>query len=446
MGIADYIKTELPFWPNWINYIFLKLNVFGGLCYGRAYMSYGKEINNASPDEKLLAVVNYAIKHVPYYKKKYNGITIKSRKDFEDKIGFIDKDTVMANWDDFISDEIDWSKVQTGTTGGTSGKPLKLVTPNNRYVHSMYFWHKQLKRFGWNYDTVAVIRNHKLPENRKYLINPIMRQFIFDAFRNSDAYYRIVYKTMSRFRVRYIHAYPSAAFSFLKSCHKQGLDTSFIKACFLTSEAITEQQRHLISDVLKINILGSYGHSEKLCLAGTCPESFTYHIEEEYGLLELVGTNGDIISQPSLLGEITGTTYCNKYFPLIRYRTGDYASYTASECSLHPNCSTLNSIEGRWDKSLIYRHDNSTITTTALNLHDNIAERLSGLQYVQNKKGYLTVNIIADENFTDDDFRVLFSHFADAMGGTEYVTIRNVENLIFQPNGKFLPLISTVNS
>lgn len=37
-------------------------------------------------------------------------------------------------------------------------------------------------------------------------------------------------------------------------------------------------------------------------------------------------------------------------------------------------------------------------------------------------------------------------HFSEAMGGDEYVEIRYVDKLQFQPNGKFLPLISNVNS
>lgn len=35
-------------------------------------------------------------------------------------------------------------------------------------------------------------------------------------------------------------------------------------------------------------------------------------------------------------------------------------------------------------------------------------------------------------------------HVVCAMGGLEYVSIEYVDKLIFQPNGKFLPLISLV--
>lgn len=445
MGLADYIKSQLPYWPNWITYPLMKINIFGGLCYGRAYMSFEKELKKKSSNDRLLEIVNYAIKNVPYYRKRYGSIQIHTISEFEEKIGYIDKNEVMAHWNEFIADGADLTKCNQGTTGGTSGKPLKLMTPKNRYVQSMYFWHRQLKRFGWNYDVVALIRNHKLPEKKSFLINPVMRQIIFDGFRNNDDYYRVIWKTLKRFNVHYLHCYPSAAYAFLKFCHRQNLDTSMIKACFLTSEAITDNQLYFIKNVLGISVLGSYGHSEKLCQAGTCPDKFLYHIDEEYGYTELLGSDGCVIKEKEKLGEIVGTTFYNKYFPLIRYRTGDYSSYSKSLCEKHNDMRFLNPIQGRWDKAQIIRIDGTMTSITALNLHSDIYERISGLQYVQDRKGYITVLIIKDEDYKPSDHKYMVDYLSSVMGGAEYVEIRYVSELIYQSNGKFLPLISKLD-
>ena len=69
MGIADYIKTRLPYWPNWLNHLLLKWNVFGGLVYGRAYRSILKNIDKGNPEKTLVDMVNFAIERVPYYKE-----------------------------------------------------------------------------------------------------------------------------------------------------------------------------------------------------------------------------------------------------------------------------------------------------------------------------------------------------------------------------------------
>lgn len=447
MRLADYIKNELPKWPNWINDILLKMNFFGGIVYGRGYKKFRKTMECDNPNEKLIEIVNYAIKNVPYYRKKYGDLQIKSKKEFEEKIGFIDKDEVMANWNDFLVDNIDWNKCVTGTTGGTSGKPLKLVLPKSRYIHSLAFWHKELEWFGWKYDTRGVIRNHKLPQGRDYMISPILKEIIFDAFRIDEEYAKRIWEVLKKKNIRYIHAYPSALFQFLKLCKKQNLDISFIKTCFLASEGVTEVQRCFIKDEMGINIYSFFGHSEKLIMAGNCPECDFYHIEESYGYCELVDSDRKVITESGVMGEMVGTTFYNKYFPLIRYRTGDYSQYAKnSECPIHvKQYRLLDRVIGRWDKSLIYRKDGTTTSVTAMNLHSEIYEHIDGLQYVQEEKGKLRVLVIKNDNFTIEDEIYMIEHHANAMRDKDSVTIEYVDRLIYQPNGKFMPLVSIVN-
>lgn len=353
----------------------------------------------------------------------------------------------MAHWDDFQADGANLLRSVTGTTGGTSGKPLKLVLPQNRYAHSMAFWHKELKWFGWNYDAQAVIRNHHLPENRNYLINPILREIIFDAFRMSAPYAKQCLHTMKLYGIKYLHAYPSAAYQFLKLCQQQNLDTSFIRLCILTSEGVTYEQRFFIENELHIKIYSSYGHSEKLIMAGNCPHSSLYHIEENYGYCELINTTGKVIKNAGETGELVGTTFINRLMPLIRYRTGDFSSYADSTCRVHGKSQRyLNGVQGRREKSLIYKADGTTTSLTALNLHGKVYEHIDGLQYVQTKQGELTVRIIRNKKFSTDDELFLLHVHQQAMGAEAKINIQYVDRLEYQPNGKFLPLISTLNN
>lgn len=440
MSIADYIKNELPYWPNWFNFLLLKMNRFGSLVYGGAYRKLLKEIDEGSHEDKLISMVNYAIKNVAYYRNRYGNLQIHSIDEFEEKINLIDKDEVMEHWDEFLVDNIDWSKVHTGTTGGTSGKPLKLVEPKNRYVHSLAFTHKQWMWFGWKYDARGVFRNHHIKEGRDYIISPILKEVIFDTFRMNDEYALKCWKALKKYNVKFIHAYPSAFYQFCKLCHKQGYNLSFIKAAFLASEGVTEEQSAFFKE-LGITIYSFFGHSEKLILAGNCPNSQDYHIEENYGYCELVDDQGKVIKEHGVLGEMVGTTFCNPYFPLIRYRTGDNGCYTDNTCRKHGTRS-LGKVQGRWNKCLIYKVDGTTTSLTALNLHDDIYTHIDGMQYIQKKKGNLIVCIIKNDRFTQADEDYLYNHIGSAMGSRSCVSIEYVEKLRFQPNGKFLPLIN----
>ena len=73
MSIADYIKTGINIWPNWINAILLRCNIFGPLAYGKAYNTFVANMEQANPVETLLNITNFAILNVEYYRKRYKG-------------------------------------------------------------------------------------------------------------------------------------------------------------------------------------------------------------------------------------------------------------------------------------------------------------------------------------------------------------------------------------
>ena len=437
MNIGSYIKNEISKWPNWINLILLKMNCFGGMVYGLSYRKIKAHLSDYNPEELLLKSVNYAIKHVPYYRERYEGITLHSLSEFEEKIGFIDKDEVMAHWDNFIVDNIDWSKVSKGTTGGTSGKPLKLVMPNNRYSWELAYMHKIWEKAGWHYHIRGVIRNHDL-RGRDYAINPVLKEVIFDPNRISEEYVNKIYKLLKRFHICFIHAYPSNAYQFCKLCLRQNLDISFIHAFLCGSEGVTEEQRSFFMNH-RIKVLTFYGHSEKLILGSNDTNSWDITIEPNYGYCELIGQNNKCIKTLDETGELTGTTFNNRYFPLIRYKTGDFATLEKLG-----NNMVLSNVMGRWNKSLIYKNDGTFTSITILNLHGDFYEHIDGMQYIQEKKGYVRVLIIKNDQYSQDDEAFILNHIGNAMGGAEFVQIEYVKKLIIQSNGKFLPLISKI--
>jgi phenylacetate-CoA ligase len=444
MSIADYLKNDINNWPNWVNRVLLRLNIFGKHIYGPSYHKLKNNIYNESPEKMLLKMVNFAIENVPYYRQEYGSLKVKSIKEFEEKIGFIDKDIVMANWDKFLVDNIDFKKCKIGYTGGTSGKPLKVLVPLNRYIRESVFIHSVRKCSGWQPGkTKAVIRNHRLPKGRLYMINPITKDLIFDAFRIDETYSLFIYNTLKSFNIKFIHAYPSALYQFFKICDNKGYDLSFIKSCLLSSEMLTEEQAWFFTKKLNLKVSYTYGHSEKLILAANNCENTNLLVDPYYGYFELIDKDGKNILNKSEIGEMVGTTFFNYYMPLIRYKTGDYAEFEGvKKCTDGIQRTTLKTIYGRWDKSLVFKSNGTTTTLTALNLHGNFYNHINGIQYIQQKKGYITVLIIKNENYTDQDEAFIYDYIGNAMGGKEYVQVQYVNKLIYKSNGKFLPLVS----
>jgi phenylacetate-CoA ligase len=443
---ADFIREKIVALPNWVNSIALKCNIFKGYIYGRKYIKYRNSISKISSndiEQRLINIVNFAIKNVKYYRDRYSRVEINTIEDFKTKIGFIDKAEVMAHWDDFLVNNIELNKCKQGTTGGTSGKPLKLVLPQNRYIVELATIHSLWKETGWDYNTRGVIRNHKLPDNKVYIINPITKEVIFDAFRISLEYAKQIYDVLVGKKIKYIHAYPSAAYQFCKLCTRQNLNLNFINSFICHSEDITQEQYYFIHDTLGINMYSVYGHSEKLIIAGGNLGNHQLKVEPSYGYAELVDEKGNDILIQGNSGEIVGTTLYNQHMPLIRYKTGDTAEYRGTIGSGH-TILVFDSITGRWEKNLIYRNDNTVTSTTALNLHDDLYKYIDGMQYIQNEKGKLIILLIKNEKYTSEIEKRFIEHFKRAMGKQSTIEIKYVDKLTLMPNGKFLPLISKI--
>ena len=436
--------------PNTMAACLMAANQSPRVVFGRGYSNYRRflDLNRQTYDNRqvLLDAVNYAIRHVPYYKSRYDCDDLDSLAMFEGRIDFIDKDAILNDYEAFINPSIRKENYDVGATGGTSGKPLSFIAPKRRYVVELATMHSLWNNAGYDFSVRAVMRNHRLPANKDFIVNPITREIIFDGFRLNEAYFDRLYAIIQRKRVRFIHCYPSTAYELALYFRKTGKDVSFLKAFLSGSENIFDYQRALIEDELGIRFYNWYGHSEKLVLAGYCQYTRHYHAEPTYGYFELVDEKGRVIRAPGTVGEIVGTAFHNPGMPLIRYRTGDFAEYVGDRCeACGRTLPVFKDVRGRWSGERIYNADGSFVTTTALNLHNELYQVINGLQYVQSRKGALIVLIIKSPGYTQSHETDLYDHFRGKLEDGTVVVIRYVERLLRKPNGKFVQLISRLN-
>lgn len=441
MGIADFVKNKLQLAPNFLTLPLLHLNRFGDKVYGRRCREFKRDIPNIDPEQKLLDMVNYAIRHVPYYRKRYAGMRINSVEEFRTKIGFIDKQEVCDNPEDFISDEAELIPHVTLSTSGTTGKPLRMLMPSDRYVTEMAFVGRILEHSGWRYGIKGAIRRQQLPNGKDFIVNPVTKEIIFDGYRTDRAYLEKMVKVMRRHGVDTLYGYVSTITQLLHMFRSYAIDTGFFRRAILTSEAVLPSHYSFIEDELGIKIVTFYGHTEKLILIEQLDRD-TLTIEPGYGFTEIIGEDGSPVKAGEE-GELVGTTFYNRVMPLIRYRTGDYTTPTGKTTVVDGIAKpTVSSISGRRDKSIIYRHDGSYTPACAFEIHDEHRMSFEAIQYVQERRGYLKVLVVKGDRFNPADEEYMLAHYGHAMSGRQYVTIEYVDRLITQPNGKTLTVIN----
>ena len=439
MRAADLIKNKLQEAPAWLMLPLLHLNRLGTLVYGPRMRRFRKSIPSIDPEQKLVEMANYAIEHVPYYRKRYKGAKIESTADFKRVFGFIDKDTVRANYEDFISDEVERLPHVELRTSGTSGRPMKFMIPADRYVTEMAYLTRLWDRHGYHSGIRATMRRKELPAGRDYLVNPATREIIFDGMRSDEAYMRMMHRVMRRNGVKIVYGYPSAVIKTMRQFGKFGLDTRFIRLAILTSESVPPQTYSYLHDTLGIDVATHYGHTEKLIFIEQLDGAPTFAIEPGYGLCEVIGADG----RDAMEGELVGSTFYNRAMPLLRYRTGDYARKSGERRLIDGvEKEILDRLEGRREQTMVERTDGTAINISSIEIHDEYPLHAEGVQFVQAQPGKLTVRIIPGEGYTlEGDEEFMLEYYGRAMLGRENVTIEHVEELEYLPNGKAPVLI-----
>lgn len=178
-------------------------------------------------------------------------------------------------------------------------------------------------------------------------------------------------------------------------------------------------------------------------MAGWCEYTNLYHIQSEYGLLELVDENGEIIEEPNKRGEIVCTGFDNFIMPFIRYRTGDYSSYSEiEECQCGRKYRLLNGIEGRWTQEMFFGKTGNKISMTALNMHSDIFENVENYQFIQNSPGECVLRIVKLPQYKTSDEEAIRAELEKKFSNSisvdfEYVdcidrTIRGKQRFIIQ--------------
>jgi phenylacetate-CoA ligase len=436
--------------PPGFNFALSKLNNNPSRIFGKQYQYHVQELKNRPAtdrerEEKLVKIANYVIRHIPYYNRIYGNTTVASVKEFQDTFGFITKPTVLEEPADFRPADFAISTYDLVTTAGTSGKPLQLYVPKKRYALEWATVHDAWGRVGYHFHHRAVLRNHRLPANRIYEVNPFTKEVIFDNFRMTDEYMREIYAVLKRYGIQFMHAYPSAVQQFAAFCAEEKLDLSFLKAFLSSSENVYPQQLAQVRRQTGARMFSFYGHTEKLLFGAFCEHTDHFHMDPDYGFFELIDEEGKPVKTPGQIGEMVGTTLNNLGMPLIRYKTGDHAEYLGDHCPhCHRKMPILKRIMGRWDGEKIYNPDGTYVTTTALNLHDDLYAKIGGLQYYQREKGILDVRIIKTPQFTQHDEEKMLRTIREKLHPSAVVNIKPVERLERKQNGKFLLLISEV--
>jgi len=224
-----------------------------------------------------------------------------------------------------------------------------------------------------------------------------------------------------------------------------GVTPPRFEALLLGSENFYPGQRESLESFYGCRIYSWYGHSESAALAGECEVSQNYHVFPEYGFVEIIKEDGRAATEEGETGEIVGTTLYNPVMPLVRYRTGDWATLGPKSCACGRNYRLLKETRGRWLQEMMIGKLNNRISITALNMHSAIFDNVQQFQFYQKEKGKVELRLVPKPSYSAQDGEAIAVAFKEKMGDTMDLELTLVNDLPLTERGKFRFIIQSLS-
>lgn len=384
--------------------------------------------------KRLVLILKESLIYVPYYIKlnlpiNHNNINENNVLYELKKFPYLTKEIVMKSPEDFISSRFNKSDLIKSTSGGSTGRGIKIFRDKKEYLYERAFFD-----FKWGdvsfkpYMKFVRINNMGKKKENQYPCTKYGGELLISPYHFNEKWIKTIYEEMKLFKVEFIHAYPSSLEYLLQYMLRNDLTFNHLKAIFLGSERVTTSILKQISLIFSdIKLIFHYGLTEMTNLAwGSFNNGkIQYQFENCYGITEnLIDEDGNY--------EIVGTSLWNEAMPLIRYRTQDYGKISKN---------IIQDLDGRKTEFLITKN-NKKIPGFSISIDQFIWDYIEIFQVIQNESGKIEFHIKTKNNFSPEIEKRIYESQKEKWGGFFDIKIIIVKEIIKTKSGKHRLIIN----
>lgn len=402
--------------------------------------------------ERLRALLVDAGAHVPYYRdlfraQGFDPSRVTGAADLQ-RLPFLTKPLIRAHTDALRHDQA--RDLAPFNTGGSSGEPLIFFIGKERVSHDVAAKWRATRWWGVDIgDREAVVWGSPIELGAQDRIRAwrdrVLRTELLPAFEMSPARLDGFLATLRRRKPAMLFGYPSALTHIARHAEQRGqrMDDLGIRAAFVTSERLYDDQRATISRVFGCPVANGYGGRDAGFIAHECPHG-GMHLTAEDLIVEIVDGEGRVLP-PGRAGEIVVTHLATRHFPFIRYRTGDVAVLDDRRCACGRGLPMLREIHGR-TTDFVVASDGTVLHGLALIY---ILRNLPGVRQfkvVQESLQRTRILLVCDEGFDPASVAAIESGTRARLGGDVQVSVERVAEIPPERSGKHRYVVSHVEA
>jgi len=408
---------------------------------------WSREELEAFQIKRLQEILAHATRNVPYYRKLFRSLNLtpddfKSIRDLEN-IPILTKEDVKRLGSELYAENRDRFSPSFFQTGGSTGTPLEfLIDKHMKRVSSAFVW-----RFRKNFasftpkDRLLVIRYRDLSHIKTSPPYEIVKNTLYiSAFHLKKENLKPYLEIIRDFKPKASFVFPSAMYVFARYMEKHGMiGYAPVPIITTSSETLYRPHRELIEKAFNGRIFDWYGSNEDVISAGEC-ECGNMHINAEYGIVEIVDKDGRRLKEGEK-GIVVGTCLWRMAMPFIRYKIGDYASFSWERCRCGRTLPLLKELEGRLE-DIIVTKDHRLVGRLDEAFH--YSPGIARMQIVQDVPGKIRVKVVKDDDFSDRDIETLSRELRARLGEDMELEYEFVQDIPLTERGKFRAVVSNL--
>jgi len=207
-------------------------------------------------------LLDYVLRHVPYYRE---------RKFSRDNLGdwpILDKKTIAAAPERFLSDEFSLHDLMELHTSGTTGTPLVVRFSQEYHQTEMAFrWrHKAWADVPFLSSSAYVSGHPVVPADQQrspfWRVDRVEKRLLCSSYHLAPQNLPYYIEALAKFAPDFVHGYPSSLYVLAQ--YMIGKDAKRVRprAVFTASEMLLEFQRAAIEQAFGTKVFNWYGNSE----------------------------------------------------------------------------------------------------------------------------------------------------------------------------------------
>lgn len=400
--------------------------------------------------EKLVEIIKYAYKNLPFYRNIFNKLGLKPEdfrtiKDLQ-KLPVLSKRDILENEKNLINPNYS-GKVYTRKTGGSTGMTLHFqkdsnaLALNDAIMWRCYEWYdidvgdKQVRFWG-----VPVTSSLRWKE---WLKDFVLNRIRISAFDISESSCLKQYKMIKRFKPDYFYGYTTAIYGFCLYMKKIGIDLKSLnlKAVICTAEKMYPHHLELFNEMFNCSIVDEYGSSETGIIAFQCRKG-NMHLMHDHMCVEFLDEQNMQVS-PGESGRIVVTDLTTHVMPLIRYDIGDIGRPSAEKCSCGVNLPLMEIVEGRKEDFIRTKEDK--LVHAAYLCYTLKDDSVHEFKMYQKDINNLNVIIVKSPSYNENTEQVLEEKLRTSLGEDIHINFEYCGRIPREKSGKLRYFVSEIS-